>query len=98
MMYTVIKEFVDLKDNRHRYMVGDKYPHHDVMVSDDRIKELSGRNNMLRTPLIQEDTKEAFSLPREGVLETKADVSPTSQSKAKGRPRRKQDKNARTSS
>ena len=97
-MYVVIKEFVDLKDNRHRYMVGDRYPHHGGAVNKSRIKELSGRDNMSHTPLIQEDTKGAFSLPKEDVLEVGADVSPISSSKAKGRPRRKQEKHVRADS
>lgn len=54
MKYEVIKTFADLQDNRHLYNVGDTFPHEGTEVSEDRLKELSGYNNRLGTPLIKE--------------------------------------------
>lgn len=54
MKYEVIKTFADLQDNRHLYSVGDTFPHEGVEVSKGRLKELSGSNNKLGTPLIKE--------------------------------------------
>ena len=98
MMYRVIKEFVDLKDNRHKYVVGDVYPHHGGTVNEDRIKELSGHGNMARVPLIQEEAEEGLSLTTGDALEAGSGVDPTSPSKRKEKPRRKQGKYARTDS
>lgn len=54
MKYEVIKTFADLQDNRHLYNVGDEFPHEGAEVTRDRLKELSGSNNKLGTPLIKE--------------------------------------------
>lgn len=54
MKYEVIKTFADLQDNRHLYSVGDEFPHEGVKVTGDRLKELSGFDNKLGTPLIKE--------------------------------------------
>ncbi len=54
MKYEVIKTFADLQDNRHLYNVGDTFPHEGAEVSNGRLKELSGSNNKLGTPLIKE--------------------------------------------
>lgn len=54
MKYEVIKTFADLQDNRHLYNVGDTFPHEGAEVTGDRLKELSGSNNKLGTPLIKE--------------------------------------------
>ena len=53
-MYKVIAKFADLKDNKHLYRPGDKYPRDGVEVDDERIAELSTANNALRKPLIEE--------------------------------------------
>jgi len=97
-MYTVIKEFVDLKDNRHKYMAGDVYPRHGIEVDKDRVVELMGRGNMAHTPLIRESIERGFSLPTEGILEADPGVSPTSLAKRKEKPRKKQEKHVRTDS
>lgn len=52
-MYKVIKYFTDLKDGRHAYNVGDTYPRQGVKASDERIAELSGKNNLQKEPLIE---------------------------------------------
>lgn len=53
-MYKVIKHFVDLKDNKHYYRVGDVYPHDNRHVSLERIEELKSTENKLGVSLIEE--------------------------------------------
>ena len=53
-MYKVIKNFVDLQDNGHRYNAGDEFPRKGLKVSDSRINSLLGYGNRQRTPLIAE--------------------------------------------
>ena len=52
-MYRVIKAFVNLQDNNHKYDVGDIYPHNKKKVSASRIKELSTDKNRRGVPLIE---------------------------------------------
>lgn len=60
-MYKVIKAFYDLKDATktksgnayHQYMAGDTYPRKGLNPSEERIAELSGRDNKQGTPLIE---------------------------------------------
>ena len=54
MKYEVIHFFIDLCDHNHAYNVGDTFPRTGVVVSDERIKELSGSNNRQKVPLIKE--------------------------------------------
>ena len=53
-MYKVIKHFVDLQDNNHKYDVGDTYPRKGLNVLPSRIKELASDKNLQKTPLIKE--------------------------------------------
>jgi hypothetical protein len=53
-MYTVIRQFFDLQDDNHAYKVGDKFPHNGAIISEERIEELKGNKNKLKTPLIME--------------------------------------------
>lgn len=53
-MYKVIKHFVDLQDNNHKYDVGDTYPRKGLNVLPSRIKELASYKNLQKTPLIEE--------------------------------------------
>ena len=53
-MYRVIKAFVDLQDNNHKYDVGDIYPHNKKRVSASRIKELATDKNRRGIPLIEQ--------------------------------------------
>lgn len=53
LMYKTIKSFSDLEDGGHVYLVGDVYPRAGKSASKERIKELSGRNNKLKAPLIE---------------------------------------------
>lgn len=53
-MHRVVKPFFDLKNDNHRYEIGDEYPAKGCIASDARIAELSGNKNRLGTPLIVE--------------------------------------------
>lgn len=53
-MYKVINFFTDLKDNDHPYNVGDEFPRKGAKASKARLKELSGRDNKQKKPLIEE--------------------------------------------
>ena len=53
-MYRVIKHFVDLQDNNHKYDVGDTYPRKGLNVLQSRINELASNKNLQKTPLIEE--------------------------------------------
>lgn len=53
-MYKVIKHFVDLQDNNHKYDVGDTYPRKGLNVLQSRINELASNKNKQKTPLIEE--------------------------------------------
>ena len=53
-MYKVIKRFVDLQDNNHKYDVGDTYPRKGMNVLQSRINELASDKNLQKTPLIEE--------------------------------------------
>ena len=53
MSYKVIHNFFDLQDNNHPYQVGDKFPRHGAVVSENRLNELSGANNRQCKPLIE---------------------------------------------
>lgn len=64
-MYKVTHFFHDLQDYTttkngtvyHAYDVGDTYPRDGYKPSEDRIKELSGRDNIRGIPLIEEQEK-----------------------------------------
>lgn len=53
MRYKVIRHFADLQDNRYSYQAGDEFPRSGFTVSEDRIAELTGRNNRLGKALIK---------------------------------------------
>lgn len=53
-MYKVIKYFTDLQDNNYAYNVGDTFPHEGLIVTEARLKELSGSRNKQGVPLIEE--------------------------------------------
>lgn len=53
MKYEVIHRFEDLQDKRHLYNVGDIFPHNELNVSEERLKELSTTANRQRKPLIK---------------------------------------------
>lgn len=65
-MYRVIKQFHDLQDATktkngkvyHEYKAGDEFPRKGIKVSDERLKELAGKDNKQGTPLIEEVKEE----------------------------------------
>lgn len=73
-MYKVIKKFHDLQDVTktksgniyHEYNVGDVFPRNSMKVSEDRLKELAGKDNMQGVPLI-EYVEEKESAAKAGV-------------------------------
>ena len=52
-MYKVIKFFTDLQDNNYPYSVGDTFPRSGVTVTEGRLDELAGSDNLQGEPLIQ---------------------------------------------
>lgn len=52
-MYKVIKSFIDLKDERYLYKVGDVYPREGYTPTDERIEELSSDKNKQGVELIK---------------------------------------------
>lgn len=53
MTYLVTKSFRDLQDNGYKYVAGDEYPRHGLIVSDARIAELKSKNNKRGVPVIK---------------------------------------------
>ena len=68
-MYRVIKYFTDLQDNNYPYEVGSTYPREGLLVSKERLAELSSKNNKQSTVLIVK-----VSDDNEGII--KADTKP----------------------
>ena len=62
-MYKVIKRFADLQDSDYIYDPADDscntYPRKGLKVSDERIAELSGKDNKQGAPLIEKIEKKA---------------------------------------
>ena len=52
-MYRVVKFFTDLQYGDHPYHVGAAFPRDGVEVAEERIKELSGKENRQGVPLIE---------------------------------------------
>lgn len=53
MQYKVIEFFTDLQDFNHPYNAGDLFPRTGKVVSEERLRELSGFQNRQRRPLIE---------------------------------------------
>ena len=72
-MYKVIYKFADLKDCNHIYNVGDVYPREESKPTSERIAELSGKNNKIGRPLIEEikEAKEVEQVEEKPVEEKK---------------------------
>lgn len=72
-MYRVIKAFADLQDVKktksgylyHEYEIGDEYPRKGLKPSEERIAELSGSNNLQKTPLIELIEEKEAETPKE---------------------------------
>lgn len=52
-MYRAIEYFTDLQDDNYAYNIGDVYPREGVVVSEDRLKELSSADNKRGRALIE---------------------------------------------
>lgn len=72
MAYKVIKHFVDLQDNNHKYDIGDTYPRKGLNVLQSRINELATNKNLQKTPLIEE-IPEKVEGPKKKKSDEKAD-------------------------
>ena len=74
-MYKVLKYFVDLQDNNHPYdpAKGDTYPRKGLEPSAERIAELSGADNLQKTPLIAEIKEKAAPAPKKAAKAKPAD-------------------------
>lgn len=59
MAYVATCTWVDLQDNRHRYLAGDKFPREGLSVPAARIAYLAGSDNLAHKPLIRSDGEEA---------------------------------------
>lgn len=88
--YRVVSQFADLKDGKHIYEVGDKFPRLGVVISEKRLQELSTSSNKTGRPVIEEvfvkEAKEAVSNaepPQDGA-----------QAKEQAKPKRNRRKNA----
>ena len=55
-MYIVKEYFEDMLDEHHPYNAGDEYPRKGYSASKERIKELSGNNNVRGRPLVVKKT------------------------------------------
>ena len=53
-MYKALVMFTDLQDNNYKYLVGDEYPRLGYKPSLARIKELLGKDNLRKRPMIEE--------------------------------------------
>ena len=54
-MYRVVKSFVDLQDEHHRYAVGDVFPCSGYEPSEERLRELSTTENRRHKVMITEE-------------------------------------------
>lgn len=54
MRYVAITKFADLSDDKYLYEAGDTFPREGLQVTKKRIKELMGKMNKARKPLIKE--------------------------------------------
>ena len=66
MPYTVLEYFEDLQDGSYPYRAGDKYPRPGFAVSEKRIAELSGADNLRGIQLIRNDGTEPAQAKRTG--------------------------------
>lgn len=84
-MYKVIKNFRDLQDGNHRYLVGDTYPRAGVKVTKARINELASTLNKTRTSLIEEVEPIQVEQKAEAEKKEKKEVKPKKKTTKKGK-------------
>lgn len=58
-MFKVIKFFTDLQDNDFPYEVGDPFPRKGLEVTEERLTELLGCDNLQKQPLIEKAAEPA---------------------------------------
>ena len=73
-MYKVIQFFTDLQDNNHPYHAGDTFPREGVSVSEERLQELAGNNNLQKKPLIEKVKPQTEVVEKEKSY-TKTDIN-----------------------
>lgn len=72
MAFVATCNWVDLQDNRHRYLAGDKFPREGLAVPPARIAYLAGTGNLAHKPLIRADGEGAtVSAKKQPVKATK---------------------------
>lgn len=72
MSYKVICAFTDLQNHNHVYLVGDKFPHDNKIVSESRIRDLLSKNNKIGKPVIkaEENDLKKMNHPEESMTFT----------------------------
>ena len=78
--YLVIVPFTDLQDNDFQYRVGDEYPRSGLEVSNERLEELSTKNNRRGIQIIA--PVEATEKPEEVPLEEETGEKPSNTTEA----------------
>lgn len=69
MAYIAKVKFADLQDNKRLYLAGETFPRDGLLVSPERLAELSGSNNLAGYPLIEKiaDSADNTKAPRKRV-------------------------------
>lgn len=76
MKYEVVRYFTDLQDNDYAYNVGDTFPRDGLEVSEERINELTSKDNKQGVVLIKPvEEKQAEAAP-EAKAEPEAEKKP----------------------
>ena len=60
--YKATEYFTDLQDNSYAYKAGDVYPRKGYTPDEARIKELSGKNNLRKRPVIAAVVEESTTV------------------------------------
>lgn len=81
-MYKVLIYFTDLQDDNHPYQPEDIFPRAGLVVSDERLAELSGTNNRRGVKLIEKVATEAAETASDAEKERKPSTSAAKQKKA----------------
>ena len=64
-MFIVLKNFTDLEDGGHKYLMGEEYPRKGYAPSEDRVKALLSGDNKACLKLIQEVKAPKSEEPKE---------------------------------
>lgn len=85
-MYIVLKNFTDLEDKGHRYLMGEEYPRKGYEPTEERIQALLSKDNKACMKLIQEvkaPKSEAKAEPKEEKKPAKKKATPKKKSGGK---------------